>query len=204
MKTLTNNPNCLVDDGTKILTSSQPAKKDSLFVDTGIQSLPLKLKKGMTIFLVDDDLLYLTAMKHYLMMEMPSLQIKTFQTGEAALVEMDQKPDIIILDYYLNSKVSAAENGIVILQQIKQVYPDAKVVMLSGQDEIKVAMTSVEHGAYEYVSKGVTAFIKIKNIVTNIAANKIVLGKIKRQMRFFKLANLIMVLMLVLFYVLSH
>jgi DNA-binding NarL/FixJ family response regulator len=171
METLTKYSS-LVDDDKKILTSFHPAENPSLFVDTGIDIFPERTKKGITVFLVDDDLMYLTAMKHFLSEEIPTLIIKTFQTGESSLMEMEQRnPDIVILDYYLDSEVSSAQNGIKILKRIKHININTKVVMLSCEDEFNVAMNSIKHGAFDYVAKGEGAFIRIKYILMNLSGN---------------------------------
>jgi two-component system, OmpR family, response regulator len=205
MKTPTKYPNSLVDNDTKFLTSFKPVNKHNLFVDTGIETFPEKAKKGITVFLIDDDLMYLTAMEHFLSEEIPSLKIKTFQTGESSLMEMEQCiPDIVILDYYLDSEVASAKNGIEILKKIKLLNPDIKVIMLSCQDDIKTALVCIRNGAFDYVSKGETAFIRIKNILTNVAGNIDVIGKIKKHMKIFKIVNLIIIIMLILFFLLGH
>jgi two-component system OmpR family response regulator len=203
MKTLTKHPNCLVDDK-RFLTSIKPAEKYSFYPDTCFELSPEKGKKEMKVFLVDDDLMYLTAMEYYLSMEMPSLKVKTFQTGESSLMEMEQHPDFVILDYYLDSQDASAEDGINILRKIKNLYPDTKVIMLSCQDEIKVAMDCIKNGAYDYVSKGQTAFVRIKNILMNVAGYNGVIRKITKKMRVFKIAHLVILVILILFFLLSN
>jgi len=42
---------------------------------------------------------------------------------------------------------------------------EAKVVMLSGQDKIEVAIESMKFGAFDYVIKGETAFSRMENII---------------------------------------
>jgi hypothetical protein len=73
METQTKDPGCPVDGPKKFLTSS-PVVINNLFEDTGINSLHEKPEKKISVFLVDDDPLYLTAMKHFLSYEMPSFR----------------------------------------------------------------------------------------------------------------------------------
>jgi two-component system OmpR family response regulator len=66
-----------------------------------------------------------------------------------------------------------------VLKSIREVKPDAKVIMLSGQDKIEVAIESMKYGAFDYVIKGETAFSRMENIINYVneinnirAANK--------------------------------
>jgi DNA-binding NarL/FixJ family response regulator len=148
--------------------------------------------------------MYLTAMEYYLSLEFPSLKVKTFETGESSLMEMEERPDVVVLDYYLNSQDTYAQNGISILKKIKNLYPDTKVIMLSCQDDIKIAMDSIKNGAFDYVSKGQTAFVRIKNILMNVSGNLKVIAKINEKMRIFKGVNLFILIIFILFYLIAH
>jgi two-component system OmpR family response regulator len=128
----------------------------------------LSNKKIITIFLVDDDLLFLKALELSISSIFPSVIIKTFQTGEACLQQMKLKPSVVILDYYLNSEIPYAWNGISILKQIKKINPKTKVVILSSQDSLNIAIDCIENGAYDYISKSESSLVRINNILTNI------------------------------------
>ena len=72
------------------------------------------------IYLCDDDELYLKTAVHNLNQN-KGLTIKTFTNGEALLSALNKKPDIVILDYFLNSEKPDAMSGIKVLQEIKQI-----------------------------------------------------------------------------------
>ena len=139
------------------LKSSNPAKANSASQD-------------ITIFLVDDDIMFLTALKHSITIGLThyKIKIKTFQIGEEALAEMHSNPTIVILDYYLNSKVQDALDGLDVLKKIKKNNPRTKVIMLSSQDSLDVAISCVENKAFDYVSKNESAFVRINNIISNV------------------------------------
>jgi two-component system, OmpR family, response regulator len=205
MRTQTAYQRSLVNGDKRILTSLQPAKKIKIYVENGIQPLPKTAKKGVSVFLVDDDLMYLVAMEHYLLQYIPTLKIKTFQTGESSLQQMKiNPPDIVILDYFLDSEVSSAKNGIDILRKIKTMNTATKVVMLSRQNDIKVALYSIRYGASDYISKGTKAFSEIKNILMDMTDHIGVVGMIEKKMRIFKIVNFILFLLLILFYLFGH
>ncbi|MES2590560.1 MAG: response regulator [Bacteroidota bacterium] len=136
----------------------------SLFAPKGNKAV----LKDIVVFIVDDDLLFTKALEHSITGKLPSVAIKTFQTGEACLQQMKLKPDIVILDYYLNSTVPYAWNGLTILKQLKKINPTVKVIMLSSQDSLDVAVKCIDNGSFDYISKSESAFVKINNVLTNI------------------------------------
>ncbi len=123
------------------------------------------------IYLVDDDELYLKTAHHNLGQN-KGFTIKTFMSGEEVLKALSKKPDIIILDYFLDSEKPNAMSGIKVLQEIKQIAPDVEVLMLSGQEDIDVAVNSVKYGAVDYIVKNKSAFIRVQNDIKRIMKGK--------------------------------
>ena len=78
------------------------------------------------------------------------------------------KPDVIILDYFLDGIDINAMNGIETLDQIKKTNPEIPVVILSSQDKIEVAVDCMHHKAFDYVVKSETAFLRLQKIISNI------------------------------------
>ena len=91
--------------------------------------------------------------------------IQSFPTGEACLQHLDDQPDIVILDYYLNSKEKDAANGIDILKEIKRRNKALPVIMLSSQKSYGTASQTVMYGAMHYVIKGQDAFEEIYQLI---------------------------------------
>ena len=118
------------------------------------------------MFLIDDEPIQNEMLKDYLS-ERFLYNITMFDNGEAALKKMGDDPEIVVLDYHLQSQSRDAKNGVDILKAIKENHPDTQVIMLSGQDKIDVAVDSMRYGAYDYVVKGETAFARIENIINN-------------------------------------
>lgn len=119
------------------------------------------------LFLVDDDAVFLKLLEIEFQAH-GDFEIDLFPTGEECLRNLDKHPDIIILDFYLNGIVEDAMNGIDTLDQIKEVYPEMPVIMLSSQDSIDVAVSCIHHKAFDYVVKSETAFLRLQNIITSI------------------------------------
>ena len=68
-----------------------------------------------------------------------------------ALLEIDKKiPDVAILDVKLDK---GDNDGIQLLSHIKSKNKDVPVIMISGHANIEMAVSSLKHGAFEFVEK---------------------------------------------------
>lgn len=155
--------------------------------------------RDILLFIVDDDPLYTKALEHSILNKIPSVKIKTFQTGEACLQQIKLKPDIVILDYFLDSKVSYAWNGLTILKQIKKLYPKTKVIMLSVQDSLEVAVKCIENGSFDYIPKSESAFVRINNVLMNIIGD---INTNEKVMKPYQIVSVIIILILLLSFLL--
>ena len=116
------------------------------------------------IFVVDDEPMVTESIKYYLTSN-GNHQVTVFSTGEDCLANLDENPDIIILDYYLNRVKSDAADGMEILQFIKINYPKIRIIMLSGLEQHKTVMQTVQQGAEMFIYKDQNAFSKIAKLV---------------------------------------
>ena len=123
------------------------------------------IKSNPKIFIVDDELLLSEMLTDYLKDQYEGFQIKSFSTGEACLQSLDEQPDVVVLDYYLNSKERDAANGIDILKQIKKRKRALPVIMLSSQESYGTAAQTIMYGAVHYVIKGQDAFKEIFELI---------------------------------------
>lgn len=117
------------------------------------------------IFIVDDDNMFCTMLSDHLE-EQGNFDVVVFGTGEECLERLSDKPDAIILDYYLDSNVPGAKNGLEILHIIHKTAPDLKVIMLSAQEHYGVALQTIAGGAVSYVIKDLKSFQEIDAILT--------------------------------------
>lgn len=120
------------------------------------------------VFVVDDDKMYATMLADHLEAQ-GKYAVQTFSTGEDCLARLAESPDFIILDYYLDSEVAGAKNGLQILQEIKKADDEVKVVMLSSQEHYGVALQTIAKGAVYYVIKDLQSFKEIDNILDGMA-----------------------------------
>ena len=105
------------------------------------------------VFIVDDEPMHAQMMEDHLRSKYPHFEIHSYKTGEECVDNMDKNPGIVILDYHLDSIDKTARNGIEILNYITKQYPDTYTIMISGQDNIDVAVECMRSGAYDYVVK---------------------------------------------------
>jgi DNA-binding NtrC family response regulator len=124
-------------------------------------------EKKILLFLVDDDALFLKSLEIEFAQN-TEFAIKTFATGELCLENISQNPDVIILDYYLNSVDKNAINGLETLDKIKTANPRIPVIILSSQDKIEVAVNCMKLQAFDYIVKSETAFIRLQKAITTI------------------------------------
>ena len=127
----------------------------------------MSINQKISIFLVDDDALYLTLLQTELS-ENQGYIIKTFANGELCLDEISEVPDIIVLDYHLNGIEKNALNGLDTLRKIKIINPDIPVIMLSSQDKIEVAVNCMKLKAVDYIVKSETALARLNYSINNI------------------------------------
>jgi two-component system OmpR family response regulator len=132
----------------------------------------METPNAIKIMLVDDNDMFIKTLELSLKGQFKSeIQIESFATGEACLSRIKENPetaaDIVILDYHLNTDSETAMNGVDILKKIKELNFWTIVVMLSGEDKLKIAQDCITNGAYDYVVKTETALIRIQNILKN-------------------------------------
>lgn len=123
--------------------------------------------KKISVFLVDDDAMYLKLLEKEFS-EKLEYSVTTFATGERCLENLMEKPDIIVLDYYLNGIEKNALNGLETLSRIKSAHPEIPVIMLSSQDKIEVAVNCMKLQAVEYIIKSETAFARLHNAIITV------------------------------------
>lgn len=125
------------------------------------------MKNKVKLFLADDDATFLKLLEIEFK-ETADFDISTFATGELCIANLDQKPDVIILDYHLDGIEKDAMNGISTLDEIKKILPEVPVIMLSSQDSIDVAIDCMHHKALDYVVKGETSFVRLKKVIKDV------------------------------------
>ncbi|MCX6250472.1 MAG: response regulator [Bacteroidetes bacterium] len=104
------------------------------------------------VFLAEDNEVFAEYLK-YLLNNSGYYDIHSFRTGEQLLQRINEKPEIVLLDYFLNSKIATALNGGEILKQIIKLFPETYVIMVSSVQEFDEVMELFKCGASDFIIK---------------------------------------------------
>jgi len=132
----------------------------------------------ISIFIVEDDAVYSSVLAHFLSLN-PDFVVKKFSSAKEFLSSIHEKPDIVTLDYSLPDTT-----GDRLLAQVKELSPETKVIMISGQENIKIAVDLFKKGAHDYIVKDEDTqerlWMSISNFRENIELKK-ELASLKRE-----------------------
>ena len=122
-------------------------------------------QEPISIFIVEDDAVYSKVLAHFLSLN-PDFRLRKFDSAKDFLKAVHEKPDIVTLDYTLPDST-----GDKILSQIKEISPDTKVIVISGQGDIKIAVDLFRKGAHDYIVKDEDTQQRLWMAITNIREN---------------------------------
>jgi len=139
------------------------------FITLQIQN-PCMLREAVRIFVVDDDELYVARLAHFLSLN-PEYQVKKFYSAKSLALALHEKPDIITLDYYMPDI-----NGDALLNQVKELSPETQVIIISGQEDIRIAIDLFKKGVHDYIVKDADTeqrlWMAIQNLKETLALKK--------------------------------
>ena len=122
-----------------------------------------KKYQHISILFVDDDKMAQKLMSKFL----KDWNIYCASSGKEALETMEEKTyAVVLLDYQMPGM-----DGIELLQRIKKRHSMVQVVMITGSDEINTLITSLSHGADDFILKPVKKEILFR--VLNNTCDKI-------------------------------
>ncbi len=99
------------------------------------------------IFIVEDDDWYRELISYTLGLN-PDFEIHAFASGTELLNNLHERPNVVSLDYSLPDMT-----GSDVLKKVKEFDPAIEVVVISEQENIKVAIDMLKSGAYDYIVK---------------------------------------------------
>ena len=125
------------------------------------------MKKQYNIFIVEDNHFFSGCVGQYL--KLKGYTVQSFYKGEEMLRHLDENPDIIILDYYLDEKDKhAVMNGKEVLSELKKNNVKVPVVMLSVEEDVELVIKLLKNGACDYVLKDDNVFANIEKAITSV------------------------------------
>lgn len=114
------------------------------------------------IFIVDDDP-FCRNLYHQCLVGLGYLDIRQFDNGQDCVNELVEQPEIVFLDYCMEPI-----NGLEVLKKIKRFDPNIFLVIISGQDDMHVAVNAMKYGAFDYIVKGQNEMQRINTVMTKI------------------------------------
>jgi UDP-3-O-[3-hydroxymyristoyl] N-acetylglucosamine deacetylase len=118
------------------------------------------------ILIVDDETGILTTLSEILVDE--GYRTVTTTSGEEALhLFREQKPDVVFLDIWLPDW-----DGLETLQALRDVDPNAMVIMMSGHGTSETAVKAIKMGAHDYLEKPLSYDRTVKAVEEALAAKQ--------------------------------
>lgn len=130
-------------------------------------------RRKYIIWVVEDSDIYrmmlqrfLTKMTNADLSNKPDCEIQSFSSGEECLRMLEtKKPDIIVMDYFLNGKKEKSMNGLQLLKEIKSRAPKTEVLVLSQQEDVLITAELFNLGASMYIPKEPQGENRVQNAV---------------------------------------
>jgi len=123
------------------------------------------MRKIIKIFCVEDDLMYSKMIK--LTLEKNSdYEVKVFSSGEELFNNLGENPDIITIDYNLPGL-----SGLDVLRRVQKYNPEISTIIVSGQEEVSVAVECYREGANYYIIKNPNTFAELEQCVGKLTSH---------------------------------
>ena len=148
-------------------------------------------KKPVRILVADDDESLRSVLKQVLSMD--GYEVNLTSSGEEALAAFKKEPFPLIITDIRMGKMS----GIQLLQEVKRLRPDAQVIIITSNATLDTAITAIQAGAYDYLTKPFDDIALISSVARRavekirlIEENKSLLEKLKRKNEELEFVNL--------------
>lgn len=128
----------------------------------------MKAKELKSVFIVEDSEMEREIMKDHLR-KISGLKISGYSSGNACIKELltgrVNEPDLILMDYFLDSSFGPSGDGMESLTKLKEVFPNTSVIMFTSVNNEKVIELCKKKGALDFVVKGPEAFDQLDSIL---------------------------------------
>jgi response regulator of citrate/malate metabolism len=125
-------------------------------------------KKLTNAFIIEDTPAERTMLTDHLS-KYPNVTIKGFFAGEACVKAIVNgtvpEPELILMDYFLDSTLGAKNDGLETLSKIKEILPETEVIMYTSVENKRIIDLAKQKGALDYIVKGAGAFQKLDTII---------------------------------------
>jgi two-component system, NtrC family, nitrogen regulation response regulator NtrX len=99
------------------------------------------------VLVIDDEENILASLRGVL--EDEKFSVDTARNGALGLQRIKKfEPDVVLLDIWM-----PGDDGIVVLEKIKKLYPNLDVIMMSGHGTVETAVKAIKRGAFDFLEK---------------------------------------------------
>ncbi len=128
---------------------------------------------SLKIFLIEDDAFFGEALKYHLKLN-PDFDVHLFKSGKECLNNLYKKPDIICLDFGLPDIT-----GDILLKKIQETNNKIPIIIISGQEDIEVAVNFLKAGAKDYIVKNEHTKDILWNCIGKIRENLVLINEVE-------------------------
>lgn len=121
---------------------------------------------AFNIFIVEDDPWYGEILAYHLSLN-PDYKVTRCESAKECLSKLSSKPDLITIDFSLPDM-----QGDELFKKIREVNPTVPVIIISGQDEVAVAVKLLKMGVSDYLIKDEATKDLLWNSVVRIRENQ--------------------------------
>lgn len=125
------------------------------------------------IIVAEDDKWYSDFLSYQLSL-IPEYEVEIVRSGKELKESLYTRPNLITLDYSLPDS-----DGLELLKIIKKESPNTEVLIISGQEDVGVAIELFREGAYDYLLKDVDTKERLWHIVAKIREQGQLRGKVE-------------------------
>lgn len=136
----------------------------------------METNKPSTIFVVEDNEMFAETLR--ISLEKMGYVVHTFISGEHMISYWEEDPDIILLDYFIESAHGVAMNGDKILRFIRRISKSLPVIILTSNTDISQATALLKEGAIDFIVKDEELHTNLQKTLTQVFDTQ----KIRREM----------------------
>lgn len=141
------------------------------------QLAKMRKKRSLKIFIVEDDEYFNTMLNSYIEQISKELEFKaktwSYLNGDDCLMNIQIKPDFVILDFYLDENKDSLTGGDV-LEKICTYHKDIKVIVISQRHEWENFKDEFKNfGALGFLKKDEALYQNLKEMIKNNDENEI-------------------------------
>ena len=131
----------------------------------------MQVRKDFKIFVVDGDLFSLNLYNQHLI-NLGYTDVSTFHQASDCFQALPQGPHIIFLDHNIDTA-----DGVSSLKKIKRFNPDIYVIFIAGLDEVEAVVSSLKHGAFDFIVRGDNDVKTLENVIARVQRVQLLLKK---------------------------